>query len=380
MTQPAPDRSETAKQRLQAEIQRGLPQQQELIRKVEAMVIRDRLVPPRSVTFHAKDETSVLHANYESGEDVVIHRHALQQLAQKVDFPLTYSTRLMTPDLWRRDLLAYNLNQLYGNQTFVDRKGNPAKFLHRCVGNELRGFLSRNYNRHVASAPLLRSFLGACKEVGAEPVSAFASEVKVGLTCFINEVFEPLPGEYVAVGTSWTNSDFGRGKGRVRLSMMRIMSGTTQILEESWSRVHLGSLIEETDLEISEETARKEAEAYMAIIREAVLKQLEPEPVDKLLEAIQFAAAKQIPWAQLKGQLARFLYKEEVSAVEAVLRAGKDSIIDLPPISFGPASGEFIPNGWWASNAVGWVANKIDDPERKHEVQQLAGELLGIKV
>jgi hypothetical protein len=380
MTQTAPDRTEIAKQRLQAEIHKGLPQQQELIRKVDAMVIRDRLVPPGSVTFHANEDTLTLHARYQAGEDVSVHKHALEQLARKVDFPLTYSTRLTTSDLWRRDLLAYNLNELYGNQTFVDRKGNPAKFLHRLVGTELRGFLSRSYNRHVASAPLLRSFLGACKEVGAEPVSAFASEVKMGLTCFINEIFEPLPGEYVAVGTSWTNSDFGRGKGRVCLTMMRIMSGTTQILEESWSRVHLGSLIEETDLEISEETARKEAEAYMAIIREAVLKQLEPEPIDKLMEAIQIAAAKDIPWAQLRGQLARFLYKEEISSVEAVLRAGKESIIDLPPISFGSASGEFLPNGWWASNAVGWIANKIDDPERRHEVQQLAGELLGVKV
>lgn len=380
MTQPAPDRSEIAREKLQAQIRAGQAHGDELLQKVSATVIRDRLVPPHAVMFHAKDDTLNLHAKYESGEDVLIHKHALQQLAQKVEFPLTYSTKLMNSDLWRRDLLAYNLNELYGNQSFVDRKGNPAKFLHRLVGNELRGFLSRNYNRNVASAPMLRSFLSACKEVGAKPISSFASDVKVGLTCVIDEVFEPLPGEFVAVGSSWTNSDFGRGKGLVCLTMMRVTSGTTQILEESWSRVHLGSLIEESDLEISEETAKKEAEAYMAIIRDAVLKQLEPEPVDKLMEAIRIAAQKQIRWADLRGQLARFLYKEEISSLEAVLRAGKDSIIDLPPISFGAASGEFIPNAWWASNAVGWVANKIDDPERRHDVQQLAGELVGIKI
>jgi hypothetical protein len=365
-----------AKQRLEAKIRLGKDLQDELVAVIAKTVIRDKLASPASISFLIDDgQLNILYAKGVS-EQATIHRHALGQLAAKVELPMIYVNKLAFGEEWRKDLLATNLNELYGNIAFVDRQGNPARFLHRLVGNQLRGFLSRNYNRHLASAPLLRAFLSACGEVQAAPVEATMSDVKVGLKCFLPTVFEPAPNEFVAIGTSWSNSDFGSGRATVALTSMRITSGTTAILDDdAFSRTHLGSIIKESDIEMSEELAAKEAEAHCMAIRETVLKQLEPEAVEKLLSAITAAYQEEIPWHKLRGQLARFLQKEELSALDAVLAVGADDIIDLPPIG-RTGQGEALPTKWWASAAVSWTANKTQDVDRRSDLQQFAGSFL----
>lgn len=374
-----------AKARLEERIRVGTDKAAELVQHVAGMVIRDRLVPPHSMQFTSLDgygnntqDLNCVHIRYDGGDLCTIHRHALNQLAAKVELPGSFVRKHnvgLPENQWRRELVAYVLNELYGNEKFIGRRGEPPKFLHRLVGNELRGFLTRSYNRQLASSFLLRAFLAACGEVGAAPVEATFTDIKVGLKCFLEQVFEPVPGEYVAIGMSWGNSDFGMGRMSVSLTTMRISSGTTSVLKDEISRVHLGSIIEESDIEMSEETAEKEAAAHASAIRDAVVGQLDPNPVQKLLDAIAAAHQRQIPWDRLKGQLGQFLYKEELTAVEAIISAGADSIIDLPPLNKDPA-GVAIPTAWWASNVLGWMASKAEG-ERKEDLQTFAGKILG---
>jgi len=381
---PRSKKADAAKSILEGEFRRGEERRLELVRKVSTMVIRDRLVEPAGMVFHTVDASSgpVLRLTYGSTKEekpFVINRLALNQLAAKVKLPMTFVTHLeKVGKPWSVGLLADNLNLLYLNTDFRPRKkslGDDVRFLHRLVGNELRGFLSRSYNRHLASAPLLMAFIEACDGVGAQPIDALASDVRFGLKCFLPIAFEPVPNEFIAVGLNWSNSDFGCGRLTVSLATRRISGGWTAVLEDAISKVHIGSVIEEADFELSDATAAKEVDTQASAIKDAVERQLSPEMVSRLIEAIQLAYEEEVPWSKLRGQLRRYLNREEMRTVDQLVK-GETSAVDLPPVGVGK-DGEPLPTKWWSTNLVGWLASRTADAERAADLQQVAGRMLG---
>lgn len=375
-------RVKRARERLEIRFKKGEFQQQALIEQVAGLHIRDRLVPPKKMHLlcPAAGKVRISYSDDDS-TGIVVHPHALGQMCGVAGIPKVYVNRLVKGDAWERSLFEYNLTTLFSMGSYLDRAHNPTKFLHRLVGSgedqELRGFLSRNFNRHLASLPLLRGFVMACREVGAQPIEATTSSVRFSLKCFLPYVFEPVPGEFVSFGVTWSNSDFGAGRLKVAMSVMRISSGTTSILEDAMSRVHIGSVIQDSDLELSDETAAKEVDTQVSAIHDAVNKQLTPEAVERLLAALEKAAEEKIPWHRLKSELQRVLQKGEIEDVKKMLETGIDDIVDLPPPGKDD-SGNPIATRWWASNTIGWLASKEQNPERKDELQSLAGGLLKV--
>ncbi len=390
------DPFENAQAMLERRLPAGEKQAAALIDHVSSMVIIDKLVPPRAASFFiTKDDGIRLRypdrivtepdgTSTKVVDTVTIHRHALNQLCAKVHLPMTYVNHLnkyeaqlniesKTTDDWKRQLLCYNLNELFHEPDWMDRGGTPTKFLHRVVNGELRGFLSRRYNRHLASAPLLRAFVDACDAHGAKPIESLASPVRVSLKCLMPKVFEVFKGEYVCLGSEWGNSDFGSGKTSVSQTVWRVATNTSSTLDETFGRVHLGSIIEDSDIEMSDETAKKEVAALQGAIRDTVKAHFETASVQRLLEALRAAHDEQVPWSRLKGQLSRFLAKGDIEWLQAALDTG-ESIIDLPPVSFNGS--ERVPNLYWASSAVSALAAKTDDADKKRELQSEAGKLL----
>ena len=373
-------RAKKAADRLEHRFKLGEDQQQKLVEQVAQLHIRDKLVPPARMHLLCPQPNQV-RISYSPDDDkgILVHPHALGQMCGVAGIPKLYVNRLIKGFDWERSLFEYNLTTLFTKGLYLDRSRNPTKFLHRLVGSgpeaELRGFLSRNFNRHLASLPLLRGFVMACREVGAQPIEASSSAIRFSLKCFLPYVFEPIPGEFVAFGVVWSNSDFGAGRLRVSMSVMRISGGTTAILEDSMSRVHIGSVIQDSDLELSEETAAKEVDTQVSAIRDAVLSQLSPDPVNKLLTALEKASEEQLPWHRLKSELGRLLQKSEIEDVKRMLETGIDDIVDLPPPGMD-ANGTPIATRWWASNTVGWLASREQNAEKKADLQTLAGSLL----
>jgi hypothetical protein len=363
--------------RVKARVEQGISQQDRLLEKVAAMVIRDKLVAPTAMRFFSLgDQLRMSYGTKNVGPEgsLTIHKHAITQLAGKVNLPITYVNYLQSKtEPWKMEMLAHILDGSYANTKFPDRAGNP-KFLHRIVGNELRGFLSRRFNRHIASAPLLRSFIESCTQVGAVPFDATVSDIKVALKCLLPHVFEPVKGEYLCVGVEWSNSDFGAGRMQVALSMWMPQGDRFTVLDHVISRVHIGSVIEETDVDISDETARKEAEAQASAIRDSVVGQLSSESVDRLLNAVEMAHTENIPWHSLKGQLSRFLGKKDVETLQSLL---EDDVLDLPAVH--SVEGVKTPTKWWAAQALSWLANRTEDAEKKLELQHAAGSFLEVK-
>ncbi len=381
---------ERAMARLHERIKLGKDAQHAMIARVSNMVIRDRLPPPTCMEFAPQyDDFGGLTVSLLRSvngpvieQDLRLHRHALNQLAAKVRMPMTDVNYLIgrgdtkgeTEELfWRRELLAHNFNTRFHKEKFIERGGRPSAFLCRVVGNELRGFLSRSFNRHLASRPLLAAYIEACQQVGAEPVEAIASDVRLSLKCFKPLIFEPVPNEFISVGVDWSNSDFGSGKLMVSLIVLRVSSGTAVTLSDEFAKVHLGSVIEDSDIDMSEETAALEVNTQASAIKDAVTKLLGQEYIDRLLRAIELAQAEEITWVKLKGKLKDFLYKDELATIETLL--SNDMTVDLPPVGLGK-DGKPLPTRWWAANIVSMIAAKAGDDDRKIELQRQAGKLL----
>ena len=375
---------ELAKQRAEARFSVGEKQEHSLIQAISAMVIRDRLVAPKSMQFglelverpHDPNSDAVVDTvgiglRYgDSTELVKIHRHALGQLAGKVEFPITYLNKLSTGEQWRWELLVHNLNTLFHSSQF-GREDNP-RFLHRLVGNELRAFLSRRFNRHLASLPLLRAFVESVQACQGRPIEANITDLRWSLKCYLPMVFEAFPGQYICVGVTQSHSDFGAGKHVISQSIWDPMRDTRTVLE-GVSKVHLGSIIEDSDIELSEGTAVAEVEAQARAAQDAVNTYLGEESIEKALKAVRVAHEEKIPWSDLKSALSRVLYDKELASVETLLNS--PDIVDLPPVG-KTASGDPLPTKWWASTMLSKLANSQDD-ERKMELQSLAGKWLG---
>jgi hypothetical protein len=367
--------AEAARQLIHSKIQIGESQKQYLIKHCASNIPRDRYVSPGAMRFVYKSDYG-RHLVLFCGNDkqhVTIHPHALGQLADTSGISRSYVGRLHVGEHWREELLAHNLNTLFKEQTFLNRAKQPAEFLHRLVGNELRGFLTQSYNRHLLSAPLLMAFLEACQEVNAQPVSASATATKVGLQCYLPWAFEPIRGEFIAIGVWWGNSDFGDGKLKVSHSIMRVSGFGSIIVEEGFSRVHLSGVVKDSDLRLSDEVAQKEIDTVAAAIKDAVHQVLQPEPIQRLLAVIAKAHEEEIPWDRLKGQLGKLLAKKHIEKLGELL---DQKVTDLPPPGMD-SRGQPLASRWWAAAAVAMLAEHETNVDERVELKQLAGKLIG---
>jgi hypothetical protein len=377
---------ERAEEAAERRFEVGESEQNALLELVAKTVIRDRLALPTDARFEMGDDSGgnpqlVLRYRKKSKwEDQAysIHRHALGQLAAKAEIPVAYVNRLNARNKsleWRTELLTKNFNDLFHKTEWGnDRLGRPMQYLHRVVGTELRGFLSRIYNRHLASAPLLRAFVETTREMTARPIEAVASDVRYSLKCYLPHVFEAYPGQYLCLGVEWTNSDFGAGRHMVSQCLWDPLRDTGAVLDEGISKVHIGAIIEDSDLELSPETLAKEVETQVSAIHDAVADMLSEKSLQRVRQAVRIAAEHEVSWSKLKGQLANYLYKTDLETIERLL-AGDEGVVDLPPPGY-TSEGRPIPTKWWAATLVSTMAARTKDEDRKMDLQHAAGEFL----
>lgn len=383
--------SQAARARVMAYIKVGAHEQTRLIEYCAKNIPRDRYVPPSKMFFRpafrkgdlgtteeVKNARLLIHYLRDPGvEKMGIHQHALGQLCDYAGMPRQYAGKLneASEEGWRRELLATNLNELFEHQKFTNRLKKPAEFLHRIVNDELRAVLTQSYNRHLLSATMLQPFLAAIKQVGVEPTKATITDMRVHLQCYLPYVFEPIHGEYVALGTAWSNSDFGQGKLKISHTVLRLNGLGNLVTDDSFSRMHLGSVVEDTDLVLDEMVARKELETVAVATMSAVREVMKPEQVQKLLDAIAAAHNEKVLWNDLKNNLSKFLSKKDLGTVESMM---KEHIQDLPTPGLG-ANGEPLLSKWWAASVLAHLSEKTADATESMQLKQAAGTFLKIE-
>jgi hypothetical protein len=367
-----------ARAMIHSKIKLGQEVHKRLLAHCAQNIPRDRYVRPSAMGMQAVykpdiDKHVALLYPGDSNKVVKLHKNALGQMADTCGLPRVYVTKLHTGEAWREQLLATNLNELFGHQEFRNRLKEPAEFLHRLVGGELRGFLTQSYNRHLLSMPLLVAFKQACDEFGATPAHGYATDTKVGLQCYLPYAFEPVKNEFVAIGVWWGNSDFGDGKLKVSHTLMRVNGWGSAIMEDSYSRVHLGGVVRDSDIRLSDEVAAKEIDTVAAAIRDTVSQALHPDRIKRLCDVIAQVHSEEIPWDKLKGQLGKLLNREQVEKLQTFI---DQPITDLPPPGMDQ-HGNPLASKWWAAAAVALLAEHETDQSKQADLKLTAGKFLG---
>jgi hypothetical protein len=296
------------------------------------------------------------------GGRLQIHTHARTQLAEKAHVPSAYLNELAAGEPWQRELGAHILNEHY------HQAASDTRFLTREVDGQLRGVLSPAFRR-LDNRPLLETFAAEVEKNGLQMAEGVANDVRVCMRAVIPQVFMPVPGELLALGLEWSNSDYGCGKNAIKILITRLWCLNGATMENVLAQIHLGRRLDAGGgITFMQDTYAADTQASRLAMRDTIAGVLGPAKVDEYLAAIKGAAEKKIEWATIARGPGRRLLKGELDLARKAFES--EDVINLPAGN----------NAWRASNAFSWLANGEEvTAERKLVLQAVAGEVLGAK-
>lgn len=371
-------------------IQKNLGQAERVIEQVNTMVINDRIVRGKALDFSVDNDPEItvdslavsddsrqllddildrhdekqrerattgrLLMHTPDGANLFLHDNALGQLSDKTNVPLRYARELTTKGEWGIDLLAENFRRIL-------QHGNGTRFLVRAVGNEARGFLSDRY-RIFDARPILDSFLGACANLGVVPIHGYALDTKVALQVLLPQVFEPIPGEPLAIGAHFQTSDFGNGALSLNIFFKRVVCLNGAIGEALMKQVHIGRQMSEM---FSQETINADSQVTAMKVADVTNFAFDPDNLRAMMTSVRKAHEDEMNPKKAVEILKAKLNKDEMQkAVEAY---NSPDVVMLPPGN----------SRYRLSNAVSFISQAAEiTPERRLELDRFAGELLGL--
>lgn len=349
-----------------------------LIETIKGKDVWDTLVNPKSLDFSSSSQNRLWMRH--GSTEWKLHPHALSQMCTRVNVPIHYVRFLLKDcESWGAQLAAENLDDLFHYTDFRNRLEQTfPRFLVRSVGDEARGFVSRRFAIHIATNPLGHEFVEYCRFMQAEPADYTLTDLRLNVKCLLSTVFEPIPGQFLAIGMSLTNSDFGASQLTLSHSYTDLLRDTNGIFRqgafgsdrpELFRRIHLGPALEDSDLNLK--TANERTKEVSGLIFDEVKNALSTENVNHFLEAIKEANGQKMSWTKLHGQLKNRLTQGELKKI-IELHAAPDR--DLPPRPI--ENGVAIPTRWWAASSVAWLARFEEDKDRAVELQHEAGRFL----
>ena len=283
-----------------------------------------------------------------------IHRFALGQIAEIATVPTRFVDSL-AGDEWGRELIAYNLNEIF-------RHRNAKRHLVRTVNNEVRGFLSDQYRR-LDSRPIIEAFVTGVMKLGALPYKGIVTDTRVCIQAILPEVFDVIPGEVIAFVLSLENSDFGNGALSLRVGALRVWCDNLAIFEENMRQIHLGRRLDENIL-FSQKTYELDTKTTVSALSDIVGIQLNRDGLKKRMELLAVNAQKAVDPAAAMKMLKDAL---GVGAAQKVIDAYASADIEMIPAGA---------NAWRLSNAISWIGGQESDGEKKLELMKLAGRVL----
>lgn len=352
----ASEAAKLAKVRLEEIIHANGKSAMNVIESVSNMVIKDRLTESNKIEFYPVGADSMEVYLKGLNEKYDLHQFALTQSMLRAGIPNVkkFQELMFSHGQVGNDLLAYNLNTLFGESDKTN--------LIRVVKKEVRGVLSDRFRR-MDARPLLEKFVEGCKVIGARPIEGFVEDTRVVLRAVLPVVFEPIPNEVMIFGYEWRTSDFGHGAHCMNLWMKRLWCTNHAILDEALKQIHLGKRLDES-INFSQHTVDLNTEAAASSLFDTVVALLNPARIDFYLEGIKELNVQKVTPTAIKTILEKKFAKAE-----------RERIIE----KFNSADIEMMPAGstkWRLSNAISWVANEIDDMDRKLYYQQVAGDFV----
>lgn len=362
---------ETAK-RFQAQLEETIHRSQTsaltVIEKVQRETPVDRIAHTTSIEFAVSGDApktllmGLRNRNAPGFFQEPLHKNALDQVAERAGVPGTYVNRLLEKD-YGSQLIVENFSKIF-------QKEPDKKFLVRSVNNQVRGVLSNSFRR-MDSGPIIEAFAQACEGIGAVPVEGVGGDLRWAVKAILPMVFQPAKKkgseELIAFGVQLANSDFGKGTLSLNAFMTRVICTNYATLEQVLREVHLGKRLSD-DLEFSKETYAADTKTQVLAVRDMVSQVLAPDKVNALVGRIGDALDARLDMKSAWAELPKLgLLKGEVDQVKELFN---DAGVEMLPIGHSPAR---------LSNAVSWFAKSAATPERRLELEQIAGDLLFAK-
>lgn len=343
-----------ARERLESIVEKGRASAGPVIQRVLSQIPEDRVMHTSSAVLAVADDGTIVMNGSR------LHSNARSQLVERLGVPAGYANDLAATErgkdtAWRRELLRHTLSEHASHAN--------ARYLVRSQAGQVKAVLSDRFRR-LDSRPLLDAFVGACGQIGAVPTEGVASDLRCSVRAIVPRVFEPIPGEHMVFGLSWTNSDFGVGSYGISAFALRLVCLNGMVGESAMKQVHLGNRLPD-DLEFSAATYRKDTETMALATGDIVRGVLGERAIASRVDAIQAAASTELDGKVALAKVSKLLNKGELAAVKSAFE-GQDTLM-LP-------AGK---TAWRFSNALSWVANSVEDPERRIELQQAAGAIVG---
>lgn len=291
----------------------------------------------------------------------VLHKHALNQAAARAGVPETFVNRMLEKP-YGAELITENLNTIFNRET-------PERFLLRSTNAEVRGVLSDSYRR-MDSRPILETFAAACQSLGAIPIEGIGGDLRFAVKALIPQVYtvgKRGDEEVFAFGASLSNSDFGCGALSLQFFLWRIWCSNTATREDSLRRVHLGKRLAD-DITYSEETYAADTKAMTLAVRDHVAGVLAQPKIDEALAQIEKAldtAIEPKKFFDRGGEL------EKLKLTKAEIEKTREQYMN--------GDVEVLPRGnnmARMSQAVAWLAQNVDNAERRMELERTAGVIM----
>lgn len=340
-----------AKEKLRSFIADGQRRAVAGLQRIQSEVPVDRIVPVQKLQF--LDDGAV---DLRLGEQTFgLHKHARQQFGQRLGLPGRFMNDMLAEGPWGRKLVAHNLTELAANA--------PAdKLLVREVGGQVRGVLSASY-RTDDSRPALDALLNVCREVGAVVADAHALDTQVSVKIMKGEPVELYPGEWAVFGIDYRTSDYGCGARELMGWILRLLCINGAVVTTNFRKIHLGAKIKD-EAEYSSRTKRLNEEFTASATRDMARALLGPAAIEKMVGQVRAAAATELDADKALAGLKKVVSKDE-----------EKRIVE----KFNSPDIELLPQGntaWRFSNAISWLANQVEDTDRKLELEQIAGKVV----
>lgn len=352
----------------------------DVITRVRDTQLVDRVVPTNKVQFSFR--TDVVKAKTKNDDEErkvhriimgakkrgdgafseVLHKHALEQAASRVDIPVTFVNRFLGEE-YGGELITDALNTVYRH------RHDGEKFLVRSSDQEIRGVLSDTYRR-MDSGPILDAFARTCSEIGAVPIEGIGGELRFSVKALIPRTYvigkQPGNEEIFAFGVSLSNSDFGCGALSLQFFLWRIWCSNTATREDSLRKVHLGKRLAE-NIEYAAETYAADTNAMALMVRDHVRGILAPPKIEEALGVLETAMETSIEpkkFFDKGGELEKLkLTKAEIEDARETFNNG-----DITVLPRGTSVARM-------SQAVAWLAQSAT-PERRLELERVAGVIM----
>jgi len=346
-------------------INSGKEQAINTLARIEAERPQDFIVPIDSFHFRAVDPKNIVIDIGKNGDTKTLrlHPHALGQGVEKTNIvgATTHRKLMDQEEQWAAELLALNLNTIYGH---ADRE----RMLVRAVGGEVRGILSDRYRR-LDSGPIFENFVRQTVGFGAVPTSGRVYDTKYAVTMTLPTVFDPVPTDpqgLCVVGATLKNSDYGDGKVDMRFHVLRLVCLNGLMREDSYSQVHLGKRLTD-DFEFSEETYRLDTAATISAMGDVIKALFDPARIEQELMVVRRAIETEINVAKVFESLRKLGKITKAEERQVVDTYNTPDVVMLPPGN----------NLWRASNAISLFAQSPDvTADRALDLQHLAGAVL----